>query len=386
MRLPEFILGNMEPILEAWVDFATGIWPRDDADPGEMRDDVEELLRCIVRDMGAEQLDAELRARAQGNGTIREASDAVDDISIRHAVERAKSGFDLETLMAEYLALRASVIRLWARATTSPHAKDLEDLTAFNQAIDQSLAKAVHTFTAQLAKSRELFLGMLGHDLRSPLNLIAISTHNLQHAAGRGDDDAANEIAKDVNDSVQCMSRMIGDLLDVAHGGLGGRMPLERAPTDLADLCHEVAAEVATSHPDAQLEIQARGNLVGHWDRARLRQVLTNLVNNAVQHGDPQRPIQVEARGDRQGRGEVHFWVHNDGPPIESKTIPRLFEPMDRSGGAVEKRQHRPAGSIGLGLSIVRTVVEAHNGRIEVESSASQGTRFTVYLPRHANR
>jgi signal transduction histidine kinase len=121
--------------------------------------------------------------------------------------------------------------------------------------------------------------------------------------------------------------------------------------------------------------VSKTGDLRGAWDRERLLQALVNLVSNAVHHGAADRPIAVSAAG---AADEVTIAVHNEGPPIESDRIDHLFDAMKAiEPGGVRDRRH-----LGLGLYIVDKIVAAHAGRIEVRSSKTEGTTFTMHLPR----
>ena len=133
-----------------------------------------------------------------------------------------------------------------------------------------------------------------------------------------------------------------------------------------------MVVEIRTAHPEAALRLDIRGSLVGHWDTDRLAQVVWNLVGNAIQHGD-RTPVTltVEEAGDA-----VMMTVHNGGTPIPPHVLASIFEPLARGRG--ENGGH----SIGLGLFIVRAIVLAHGGEIDVTSSREHGTTFTARLPK----
>jgi signal transduction histidine kinase len=172
--------------------------------------------------------------------------------------------------------------------------------------------------------------------------------------------------------SVGRMERMIGDLLDLTRARMGGSLALTRQPTDLRRVCDEVLLEIAASHPEATMQFDVSGDVRGEWDADRLAQVVSNLVGNAIQHGD-QSPITLAAH---EHADVVTLTVHNGGPPIAPKLLPLVFEPLTRGDRDPEKH------SIGLGLFITRAILAAHGGSIEVSSSADAGTTFTVTLPK----
>ena len=172
--------------------------------------------------------------------------------------------------------------------------------------------------------------------------------------------------------SAQRMERMIDDLLDLAQARLGGRIPLKREPANLQHVCEEAIVEIRAAHPDAVLRWEGRGDLRGQWDADRLSQLVSNLVANAIQHGEGT-PITVRAQDEGDS---VTLAVHNGGPPIPSELLPFVFEPLAR--GPADSASH----NVGLGLFIARAIVSAHGGDIDVTSSTHAGTTFTVKLPR----
>ncbi len=379
MRLGEFILSHLDAILVEWDSFAREIWPQSDASeatPGALRDHAAEILRAAARDMDTAQSPAQQQEKSEGAGATSETSDILDRASLVHARGRANSGFNLPEVIAEYRALRATVIRLWTATRPSPDHRDLADLTRFNEAIDQSLAEAVRGYIGKVEEARRMFLAVLGHDLRNPLSAVILSAEALCATPTLDADSKAS--AARIASSGKAMGRMLADFLDFTHSQLGKAMPVFPAPADLAPLCREVAAEFKDSHPDRSIRVTTRGDLRGIWDCERIRQLVSNLVGNAIQHGDP-RPIDLIAQ---ENGGNVELIVRNEGRQIPEDFRSRLFEPMLR-GADPHRRKGRPVGSMGLGLHIAREVATAHHGTIEVESTPAGVTTFTVRLPRH---
>jgi signal transduction histidine kinase len=132
--------------------------------------------------------------------------------------------------------------------------------------------------------------------------------------------------------------------------------------------------EVQLVHPQRRIDVVAQGDGRGEWDPDRLAQVLTNLLSNALSYSPPDTPVTVRTRGTES---ELVLEVHNRGAPIPAEQLPLLFEPLARGAS----QQDRMGRSIGLGLFIVRHIVEAHGGSITVRSE-EEGTTFTVHLPR----
>jgi len=376
MRLADFILKNVEPILVEWEAFARTVWPEGKVDSLVMRDHAADILRGTALDMRSSQTATQQSEKSKGTGGSGEASIRVDGASDSHAVERLRSGFKMTALVAEYRALRASVVRLWRESLPEAHLSDLDDLTRFNESIDQSLTEAVRSYTEHVDKARQMFLAILGHDLRNPLSAITLAARMLP-MTGKLEPPTA-KVAAQISTSASAMGKMISDLLDFTASGLGASMPLSPTVTDLGRLCQDVIDEMRSAHPQHSLHYEQRGDLMGTWDTARLRQVVSNLVGNAVQHGGPASEVNFAVSSDVR---TIQMAVRNAGTPIPAEMIPTIFEPLVR-GTSPEQQKYRRPGSIGLGLYIAREVVVAHGGRIDVQSSADAGTMFTVSLPR----
>jgi signal transduction histidine kinase len=388
MRLAEFIVSNIEPILMEWEVFARGMTPGAKMDALALRDHAQDILLATVQDMKSSQSAAERSAKSRGHahrggvpgGDGAAASGAVlNGASDLHAIDRLGSGFDLMEVVAEYRALRASVLQLWRDSAPEAHVSDVDDVTRFNESIDQSVAKAVSSYTRRVDQARDLFLAILSHDLRNPLNSIAMSAELLRNVDARRPDADALGCASQISTNAQVMARMIGDLLDYTRTRLGAGMPVSPAPMDLESLCRELFDEFRTAHPNRVIRFHSDGSQTGDWDADRLRQAISNLLGNAVQHGAENAPIDLKLTGEAS---DVVVEVHNGGPPIPPGELPRIFEPLVRGSSAEHPRHNRP-GSIGLGLYIAREVARSHGGKLDVTSSLEAGTAFTVRLPRH---
>jgi two-component system, sensor histidine kinase and response regulator len=222
--------------------------------------------------------------------------------------------------------------------------------------------------SAEQERTRELFLGVLGHDLRNPLNAIMVATDFLiRHGALA---DAHQRIAETADRAATRMHRMISDILDLTRVKLGGGMPTTFRPCDLGELARAATEELGMTHPTRQLRIQIQGDVRGNWDSDRLTQVVSNLVGNAIEHSTAD-PITVSVV---DAGARVTLEIHSQGPPIPPESFARLFEPFQRSDSKTV--------GLGLGLFIVREVARAHEGTVEVRSTARAGTSFVVTLPR----
>jgi signal transduction histidine kinase len=386
MRLADFIVSNIEPILMEWEVFARGIAPGAKMDALALRDHAPDILLATVQDMRSSQTATERSAKSRGHGHHKHDGDGaalsgtgLNGASELHAIGRLGSGFDLMEVVSEYRALRASVLQLWRDSAPSPDPRDVDDLTRFNESIDQSVAKAVSSYTRRVDQARDLYLAILSHDLRNPLNSIAMSAELLRHADMNQRAAEALGCASQISTNAQVMARMIGDLLDYTRTRLGAGMPVSPTPMDLNSLCRQLFDEFRTAHPSRVIRFQSDGEQTGEWDADRLRQAISNLLGNAVQHGAENAPIDLKLTGETS---DVVVVVHNDGPPIPPGELPRIFEPLVRGASAEHPKHNRP-GSIGLGLYIAREVARSHGGRIDATSSQESGTAFTMHLPRH---
>ena len=377
MRLADFILANIESILAEWESFARGVWPGAKTDPLALRDHAEDILRATASDMKSVQTATQQSDKSKGEGHAGADSVRVNGASDVHAVGRVSSGFNLLAVVAEYRALRASVIRLWRESAPAPDVRDLDDLTRFNESIDQSLTKAVGSYTQRVDRSRQMFLAILGHDLRNPLNSMMMSATALSRSGQL--DAESSDIAAQISASAAAMARMISDLLDFTGAGLGAGMPVSPAAMDLKSVCQQVVDEMRAAYPARTLRFKPHGDLTGRWDAHRLRQLVSNLLGNAVQHGASDGPVDLSVSAEG---ADVVLAVHNGGRPIPPGALPTIFDPLVRGISPELQKQRRP-GSIGLGLYIARAVVTAHGGAIDVKSSEEAGTVFTVRLPRH---
>jgi signal transduction histidine kinase len=371
MRLADFITSSTEAILEEWVAFARTSGPAGRTmSPTQLRDHGREMLEAIARDLRTPQSDAEEREKSTGK--VADDPKDPDTAAEAHGAGRAVSGFTLVEMVSEYRALRASVTRLWVRECGRLEESDLADLIRFNEAIDQSLAESTEKFTEDLDRSKEMFLAILGHDLRNPISAITMSSQFLREL-----DETRQpqfDLAGTILNSARRMNRMVGDLLDFTRGRLGSGLSVSRSPTDLGRVAEDAVGEIEAAHPGRRVHLQRDGALIGNWDSGRLAQLFTNLLTNAIEYGTAEVPVDVKLFG---RPGEVEFVVHNAGVPIPPQQLHGLFRPFKRIDA---DRGRRALDNLGLGLYITERIVAAHAGTIAVTSDAT-GTAFTVRLP-----
>jgi signal transduction histidine kinase len=376
MRLSEFISKNMERILVEWEAFARTLGPAADTmDITALRDHAEQMLRAIVKDLNTYQSKAEQSDKSKGKAD--EDPSGGDSAASTHGELRALHGFSLVQMVSEYRALRASVLRLWAETAKNRDNLDPVDLTRFNEAIDQALAESVVDFSAEIDRSRDMLLGIVGHDLRNPLGAIIRSAADLVETEDPSS--RYHRTASRILDAGRRMKSILSDLMDLTRGRLGEGIPITRADADLAKIGRQVTEEIAVMYPNRQLSCEASGPLRGHWDGGRIGQALSNLIANAAKHGAPDGPVTVTLRGEPE---KVVLSVHNLGPEISKDRQAQIFLPLQRFG----PDDPGPTGEhgLGLGLFIVSEIAKAHGGWTGVESTDEAGTTFTINLPREA--
>ena len=271
-------------------------------------------------------------------------------------------------MVSEFRALRASVLRLWAADAGAWEPEDVEEVTRFSESIDQALAESVAAYSAKIDESRDTFLAVLGHDLRGPLATLS-NCVQLQGGAAQTPD-ARDRVLHMAARSVASMEEMITDLLEYTKTRLGRGMEVSPRPGNLDALCEEIVEEARAAHPRTSFEYEGCGQVVAEFDHARIHQVLVNLLNNAVQHGDGGSPVVLTLSDEKD---KVCLVVRNHGDPIPPEALQVIFNPLVQVPKAKSEPHERPSTSLGLGLYIAREVVLAHGGTIEVSSTSRGG-------------
>ncbi|HSM11738.1 MAG TPA: sensor histidine kinase [Lysobacter sp.] len=372
--LSDFIAANNALIVDECEAFARTLGPAaEDMDRAALRDHIGEILIAIAADMKVPQTEWERAEKSKGHSHA--GTDGPDQAAETHGALRAASGFDVSQTAAEYRALRASVIRLWLRTSPTLGPPQVEELTRFNEAMDQALAETLLQFAAAAADSRNLFLGVLSHELRTPLGTIVGSAQTLLHVANQHPPlrDASNRILR----GGQRIQSILDDLLDYVRSGVEGGLRVNPTQVRMDDICTRIAREVEAAFPGSRIELDQEGDMAGCWDEQRVAQALSNLMSNAIKYGAADTTVRVTLGGNTTA--EVVVAVHNQGLQIPPEKLESLFQPLVR-GAAGD-----PTGSsLGLGLFIVREIASAHGGTVEVASS-DLGTIFSFRLPRSAD-
>ncbi|WP_225408771.1 sensor histidine kinase [Stigmatella hybrida] len=283
---------------------------------------------------------------------------------LRALLEGSPEAVFAKNLEGQYVLLNPTAARALGRPAGQVLGRDREASVPRRQEPEQDVE----------GRCRERFIGMLGHDLGNPLLAIRLTSAALL-ARDALPPDVRRGLER-IEGSAGRMARMVRQLLDFTRARVGGGMPLRPGEVALDEVCRQVIGELELASPGREIRLETRGNCRGFWDLERIAQVLSNLVANALQHSPAGTPICVCLEGvDSLQRIEVH----NTGQPIPEALRPRLFEPFLRAerGPAAS-----PGGGLGLGLYIVAQIVQSHGGCVEVSSTAEDGTRFIVLLPR----
>ncbi|MHC8333916.1 ATP-binding protein [Pseudomonas sp. LB3P25] len=372
MRLSDFILKNLEPILQAWEEFARSVdTPMPTMDSRGLRDHAEYILKSVALDMRTSQSAQQQIEKSKGLGPVGEDESAAQS----HALTRLMAGFTLDQMVSEYRALRSSVLRLWLADGYAGEDHQVVDMIRFNEAIDQALIESIATYGKAVETTRKTVLGVLGHDLRTPLGAVTLGADLLRQTEELGS--RGKKIISQISVSAQNANQMVNDLLDLARCNLGTGIPVRPENTDLTSVCKSVVDELTVAHPKAHIVFNNTGTVTGHYDPSRMAQVFSNLIGNAVRHGNSQHPVNVTLSGDGTS---ARFCVQNYGEPIPPSALPSLFDPEGRYSRYSEEEPGASSG-LGLGLFIASQIVEGHGGKIEVESTLEKGTIFSMAIP-----
>lgn len=372
MKLSHFISEHMETILTEWDAFARTLVPAATVmTERALRDHARQILQTVAKDIESEQSAGQEAQKSKG-----QAKDEPDSAASEHGHIRQEDGFTMMQMVAEYRALRASVLRLWLPHIERVTQETTSDMLRFNEAIDQAVAESTARFTAQTSRTRDTFLAILSHDLRTPLAAMAMAGDYLT-APGVGTQQTALMGAR-VKRSAAVMSSMVSDLLEYARTQLGSRFPIVRQDADMQEVLKAAISEAELAYPHCPFELRTSGELLASFDSARLRQAILNLLTNAFQYRAPEHPVVVSAF---EVKDVIIVQVQNHGPAIPQDSLQAIFDPLVQLA-INEERGGRPATSLGLGLFIAREITEAHAGTITAESDESSGTVFTMRLPK----
>jgi signal transduction histidine kinase len=286
-----------------------------------------------------------------------------------HGADRATNrSYTLNEVIVEYHILREVLFQVLE--TEGPLAQGPRDIVL--DSIEQAVNDAVVKFTELHTDIQQTFIHTLTHDLKTPI-WVARTNANLI-SKGASLTDPHKKSIRNILVSLNRLDSMIHDLLDVSRVRAGERLHLQFIHCDLEALIREVVEELTMVYGD-RIVLDSNEPLEGNWGSDGLKRAVENLIGNAVKYGASRTPITVSLKG---GTEVAEIGVHNEGPVLTENEIPRLFQNFQRATRAEDGTQ----SGWGLGLTVVKGVVEAHKGKIRVESSEGKGTRFVLKIPR----
>ena len=388
MHLSAFIATNKELIVQDWEDFARTIAPALNMDRKALRDHAGLILDTIVLDLNTAQTPQEQSQKSQGEAPQANAPSYAQT----HAAERLASGYTVHQLISEYRALRASVLRLWAANSPAVMWSDAGDVTRFNEAVDQALAESVTRYSElvestisdqklaevelrQSNQHKDDFLAMLAHELRNPLAPISSAAELL--SASPGNETIGRQVSEIINRQILHLTHIVDDLLDVSRV-TRGLIELHTEPLDVklivVSAIEQAQPLIEARHHSLVLKLGSTPAFV-EGDKTRLVQVLSNLLNNAAKytpsHGEI--VLALEVRAD-----QVLLSVGDNGSGIAPGLLPHIFELFTQA----ERTPDRAQGGLGLGLSLVKSIIALHGGEVKARSEGlGKGSVFTVTLP-----
>jgi PAS domain S-box-containing protein len=330
--------------------------------------------------VGVFEEDSDFRVRWIYNPQMGAFADGLIGRSTSEALEPEEAA-SLDALKRELLATGKSFrVELHPtkgkRPTIIVHYEPLRDamgtiIGLVGASVDVTDERKAQQELAEALGFREQMMGVLGHDLRNPLSAV----RGLSGVLLMQDDLPAKalESLQRIDLSARRMGEMIETLLDFTQSRFHGSLPVERREMDLVEVTRNAVEELRASHAGREILLEAPEVLHGAWDAARMAQVVSNLVGNALTHGAAEAPVELSLTN---GGGDAVLRVSNRGNPIPPELLARLFEPFRRG-----QANGHGARSLGLGLYIVREIVKAHGGSISVDSD-SDATVFSVRLGR----
>jgi signal transduction histidine kinase len=264
------------------------------------------------------QTELEQSEKSKGRGPVQQN----DTPAEQHAQLRLQAGFTISQLHSEYRALRASVLHLWGKSSKGVLTTNAEDIAGINEAIDQAVAESIARYSKHQNDSKNMFLGVLGHDLRNPLSTINMRSMILIRY--KDIDHKVTAAAKRIFNSAQRMNRLITELMDYTRLQLDRDLPVVKTKTNLASICEDIIEEVLINQPECNLKYLPQGSFDGFLDKDRLAQVFSNLLGNAVQHGDSSE-IGIALSSVKDA---VTVKISNRGSPIPLGELDRIFDPL----------------------------------------------------------
>jgi signal transduction histidine kinase len=376
--LSQFIRHSLAELADEWQRHAATCMPAaEQMNLDQLRNHVRELLVWVADDMESPQTAREQREKSQG---YQHRSSTQDTAAEGHAALRVESGFTLEQVVGEFRALRASVLHRRAATLPTLSKVDIDEMTRFNESIDQMLSESVarHTRMVEDAlrtadRNKDRFLAMLSHELRNPLNAIALGIETLHRGRGSVKPDVAMMLTRQTRhlkrllDDLLDLSRIANDRITLNIERIDVRVCITDALTAVDDLMTQKDHEVKLDLPGEAVAVEA--------DPTRITQIIANLLKNAAKYSPMRSTIKVSVNN---GKDTVEIRVRDNGRGIAADDIPHLFEPFSLSGGQNPREQ----AGLGLGLSISQRLANLHAGTLSVHSAGvGAGAEFCLAIP-----
>jgi len=251
-----------------------------------------------------------------------------------------------------------------------------KNLKWFGTSTDVEEMKRAESELQRAIEVRDEFLSIAGHELKTPLASLQLLVQSMQRFISKGlEPGGMNKVIERLsraNDQLHALEPLVNGLLDVSRM-TAGKLILHPEPVDLTQLVNEVVSQYpeTAQKMGCPVEVRAAERVVGQWDRLRMEQVITNLLANALKYGRG-KPVEIEVSHDS---GKAILRVQDYGIGIDPVNLTRIFDRFER---AVSEREF---GGLGLGLRIVRRIVEASGGSVTVQSVPNSGSTFVVALP-----
>lgn len=373
MKLHQFINEHMTDIIAEWTTFARKTDPAGDMSELALQDHAAEILKTIAADMKTRQSATAQLEKSQG---IADTIVGDETAAATHGRMRHDNNFSLLELSAEFRALRATVLRLWLPKIDAMTQAYAYEMVRFNEAIDQALAESIVTYSKRADQTRELFLAILGHDLRAPLANVSMTADFLLLSNSLPDQNQLQLLR--MKRSARLMASMVDDLLGYARTQMGAGMPMHVERIDITPFCCSAVEDASSMFPQCEFRRNFSGTLTGDFDGVRIQQLITNLLINAAQHGAKDHAVEFNAIGEE---ATVTISVQNFGIVIPEPLLSTMFEPLVQLEPE-NKDDATLRTSMGLGLFIASETAIAHNGTIAATSNATDGTIIAAQFPR----
>lgn len=367
MRLADFIRDNKTRIQSDWEARAFTLLEEEQSRALLLQAHIDSMLDAIVLDIDeAGQYDDIL---------------AEHTAALTYGILRDLAGGSLRQLGEELRVLRSTTSELWCSAGPSASANALQDLCTFHGVLDQAFSEYIAHYSDELARARDGFLSILGHDLRSPLSAITIAGDYLSMPGML--DGKPLQAAVGIKNSAASMSAMIRNLMSYAKARLGKKMKMTPERSDIGNICEATLMKARLLFPDYAFDAQVKTKIYGEVDPQHMQQMLDNLVESAVQQGANGKPILLKAFEDEDA---IVVQVETAGEAGSLDALQLIVDPSVQIPFDAAEPDNKLSGIVGLGLFAAREIVLAHGGAISIERIEHGGTLFTVRLPQVGKR